>query len=232
MNSPAISENTTTGTQVFADALSSAMAQVDPANVYTPASESSSQSVDSTAMLLMCMMMNNNSDSDVNDVLYSILVQMLTGRDSTAGYSGELLGSDSSTSENQTSKVYDSIVKAALTRLGDRYSKAKAGQADYTDCSYLSRWCYREVGIELPRTAAAQAKYCADNGMTISKEELKPGDLIFFSLKKNGRFKNISHVGIYAGDGMMVDASSVKGKVVHRKLFDEGQVLYARPTAK
>lgn len=53
---------------------------------------------------------------------------------------------------------------------------------------------------------------------------------MFWSYKPNGRFMNITHVGIYAGDGKVVDASYSKGKVVYRNLFDEDkQVLYGRP---
>ena len=120
------------------------------------------------------------------------------------------------------------IVRLALSRLGDPYSQLKAGQGDYTDCSYLAQWCYQQVGISLPRTAADQGKYCVDNHLTISPADLEPGDLIFFSLENNGRFMNISHVAIYAGNGYIVDASSSRGQVVYRKLFD-GQVLYGRP---
>lgn len=41
---------------------------------------------------------------------------------------------------------------------------------------------------------------------------------------------NITHVGVYAGNGMVVDASSSRGKVVYRNLFDaDKQVLYGRP---
>ncbi len=114
------------------------------------------------------------------------------------------------------------------SRLGDPYSQKRAGSEDYTDCSYLTRWCYRAAGIELPRTAAAQLKELEEQGLNVTKEELKPGDLIFYSFKNNGRYKNISHVGIYAGNGMMIDASSVNGKVVYRGMFD-GAVAYARP---
>lgn len=64
--------------------------------------------------------------------------------------------------------------------------------------------------------------------LTISPNDLVPGDLVFFSHDTNGRFMNITHVGIYAGDGYIVDASSSKGQVVYRKLFS-GQVLYGRP---
>ncbi len=120
------------------------------------------------------------------------------------------------------------IVRLALSRLGDPYSQSNAGQDDYTDCSYLTQWCYQQVGIFLPRTAAEQAEYCVDNGLTISPNDLEPGDLIFFSLDDNGRFMNISHVAIYAGNGYIVDASSSRGQVVYRELFG-GQVLYAKP---
>ena len=124
-------------------------------------------------------------------------------------------------------------VRLGLSRLGDPYSQEKRGQGSYTDCSYLVQWVYKKLGINLPGTAAAQGKYCVDNGLTISKSSLAPGDLVFWSHKPNGRFMNITHVGIYAGDGKVVDASSSKGRVVYRDLFDsDKQVLYARPYAE
>ena len=122
------------------------------------------------------------------------------------------------------------IVRLSLSRLGDPYSQPKAGQGNYTDCSYLAQWCYAQVGVSIPRTAAAQGKYCVDNGLTISPNDLVPGDLVFWSFENNGRFMNITHVGIYAGDGMVVDASSTRGQVVYRKIYDtSNQVLYGRP---
>lgn len=151
----------------------------------------------------------------------------------------ELLGIDSSTglTPDQLQSLYNSlppgqfgaqIVRLALSRLGDPYSQLYAGQGNYTDCSYLTQWCYAQVGISLPRTAADQAQYCVNNHKTISPNDLEPGDLIFFSLENNGRFMNISHVAVYAGNGYIVDASSSRGQVVYRELFG-GQVLYARP---
>ena len=123
-------------------------------------------------------------------------------------------------------------VRLALSRLGDPYSQKLRGQGSYTDCSYFARWVYRQLGVSLPGTAAAQGEYCVANSLTISKADLAPGDLVFWSYKPNGRYMNITHVGVYAGDGMVVDASSSRGKVVYRDLFDSGkQVLYARPYA-
>lgn len=121
-------------------------------------------------------------------------------------------------------------VRLALTRLGDPYSQVLAGQDRYTDCSYLVQWVYRQLSIQLPRTAAEQARHCVDNGWTIRFEDLAPGDLVFWSYASNGRFMDITHVGIYAGNGKVVDASSTRGQVVYRNLFDaDQQVLYGRP---
>ncbi|ETT53885.1 hypothetical protein BSK66_12425 [Paenibacillus odorifer] len=121
-------------------------------------------------------------------------------------------------------------VKLALTRLGDPYSQPKAGQDDFTDCSYLVQWVYQQLGINLPRTAAEQARFSVENGLTVSSADLVPGDLVFWSYERNGRFMDITHVGIYAGNGKVVDASSSRGQVVYRNLFDsDKQVLFGRP---
>ncbi|MCQ4922258.1 C40 family peptidase [Tissierella carlieri] len=122
------------------------------------------------------------------------------------------------------------IVQLAMTRLGDPYSQEKRGQGRYTDCSYLTMWSYRQIGITIPATAAEQARFCVKKKITVAKKDLVPGDLVFWSHKPNGRFMNITHVGIYAGGGKVIDASYSKGKVVYRNLFDSNkQVLYARP---
>lgn len=169
----------------------------------------------------------------------NILEEMLSGEFRPLMFA--LLGMDGDTglTSEQLQNLYNDlpegelgaeIVKLSLSRLGDPYSQPKAGQGNYTDCSYLAQWCYAQVGVSIPRTAAAQGKYCVDNGLTISPNDLVPGDLVFWSFENNDRFMNITHVGIYAGDGMVVDASSTRGQVVYRKLYDTAnQVLYGRP---
>lgn len=127
------------------------------------------------------------------------------------------------------------IVQYAVSRLGDPYSKAKRGQGNYVDCSYFARWCYQQAGVSdfTAPTAASQAEYCVDNDLCISYSNLQPGDLIFWSFKKNGRFMNISHVGIYAGDGYVIDASSSRGMVVYRPVFGESSIVVCgRPHVK
>ncbi|MEG2361484.1 MAG: hypothetical protein RSB97_06600, partial [Christensenella sp.] len=55
------------------------------------------------------------------------------------------------------------IVQTAITRLGHPYSQPKRGQGDYVDCSYFTWWAYKQVGIDIPMTAAEQGRYCAEN---------------------------------------------------------------------
>ncbi|HHY78057.1 MAG TPA: glycoside hydrolase [Clostridiales bacterium] len=81
---------------------------------------------------------------------------------------------------------------------------ASSGQA--FDCSGLTTYIMKNYGINLDRTASQQFK----KGTPVAKEDLKPGDLVFFS--SNG--KNIGHVGIYIGNDKFIHASSVKKKVV------------------
>jgi len=83
---------------------------------------------------------------------------------------------------------------AALSRRGDPYVWGAAGP-DAFDCSGLAVWAFAQEGITLPH-------YTGDlwnSGVHIPRADLEPGDLVFF-------FPDISHVGIYLGNGLMVDA--------------------------
>ncbi|MDL2235963.1 C40 family peptidase [Christensenellaceae bacterium OttesenSCG-928-L17] len=118
------------------------------------------------------------------------------------------------------------IAQRAIARVGTPYSQL--------DCSKLVQTVYGEVGIYLPRTSVEQAKYCYNNGYTIAASQLQAGDLIFWSKPgcSCGRWNEIHHVGIYIGNGQIVDASSSKGRVVLRNVWQgSGFVIYmyARP---
>ena len=85
---------------------------------------------------------------------------------------------------------------SALTKVGDPYVWGAAGSGQF-DCSGLVVWAFQQYGISLPH-------YTGDlwnSGVHISRNDLEPGDLVFF-------FADISHVGIYIGDGLMVDAAT------------------------
>ena len=64
----------------------------------------------------------------------------------------------------------------------------------------------RALGIKLPRNSAKQQEFCTG----VSRNELSPGDLVFFS-NNSGR---INHVGMYIGAGNMIHASSSRGVII------------------
>jgi cell wall-associated NlpC family hydrolase len=90
---------------------------------------------------------------------------------------------------------------AALSRRGDPYVWGAAGPDEF-DCSGLVVWAFAQEGISLPHFTGD----LWNSGVHISRADLEPGDLVFF-------FADISHVGIYLGNGLMVDAPDF-GEVV------------------
>jgi cell wall-associated NlpC family hydrolase len=85
-------------------------------------------------------------------------------------------------------------LRIAMTRIGDAYVWGGAGPTTF-DCSGLVVWAYAQLGISLPHFTGDQW----NSGVHVSRAQLEPGDLVFF-------FANISHVGIYVGNGFMLDA--------------------------
>jgi len=182
-----------------------------------------------TAMLLMMAGSSFGSSYGMDAAMTSMMSFMQAGG---VGGLKALLGNSGSSATGQA------IVQQAMSRLGDPYSKSKRGTGNYVDCSYLVQWAYKQVGIDIPGTAAAQAKYCYENGYTISKDELQPGDLIFWTKHSStaGRWRNIHHVGIYAGNGKIVEAKNNRNGVEIDDIWgQEGNggdweiVMYARP---
>ncbi|WP_308406633.1 bifunctional lytic transglycosylase/C40 family peptidase [Streptomyces sp. AC555_RSS877] len=74
------------------------------------------------------------------------------------------------------------------------------------DCSGLTVYAYAKAGIQLPRTAAAQAGVGQRIPASLGTSALKPGDLVFYA-DAPGRDATIYHVGIYLGSGQMVNAA-------------------------
>lgn len=130
----------------------------------------------------------------------------------------------------------NSAVDLALTKLGTPYSQSLRDQGSYFDCSSFTFWVYSRLGVNLSyggsNTAASQGRYIVEHNLAVSKDNLLPGDLIFYSFKTNYRYLNITHVAIYCGNGYVVDASSSKGKVVCRPIYNTNKiVLCGRPCA-
>lgn len=145
--------------------------------------------------------------------------------------------------EISSKKGYQAMKKAiAISKTKTTYSQARRMSKRYYDCSSMVSRVYRNYGVYFgsPRgwspTAADIGKWCTRNKKIVAKKavsykKLLPGDLIFFSSGKNGRFKNITHVEMYTGGSTDVSASSTYGKVVHYGYSRSSQiVLIARPT--
>ena len=84
---------------------------------------------------------------------------------------------------------------------------------DAFDCSGLTQYVYQEFGIDLPRRAITQSGAGEPAG-----RRLQRGDLVFFST--DTRRSEVTHVGIYEGGGMMIDASKRFGRVRRDDLSD------------
>ncbi len=89
-----------------------------------------------------------------------------------------------------------SALAAGMTRVGDPYVWGATGP-DQFDCSGLVQWAFHHVGINLPRTSQQQATV----GTPVQRDQLQPGDVVFF-------YSDASHVGIYAGNGLILHAST------------------------
>jgi peptidoglycan DL-endopeptidase CwlO len=85
-------------------------------------------------------------------------------------------------------------LQAAFTKEGDPYVWGAAGPSEF-DCSGLVMWAYEQVGISLPHYTGSQW----NSGVHVSRADLEPGDLVFF-------YSDISHVGMYIGNGLMINA--------------------------
>lgn len=100
------------------------------------------------------------------------------------------------------------LVSVTRTAVGTRYVRGGQSVASGFDCSGLVRYVMTALNVPVPRTAAQQAGVGVPLGRDAGR--LRPGDLLTFG--RRGR--DVSHVGIYVGNGRYVHASSVAGRVI------------------
>ncbi len=109
------------------------------------------------------------------------------------------------------------IIQKASQYIGTPYRYGGEGPGGF-DCSGFVRYIYSNFGIKLPHSAAAQSAM----GQAVSREELLPGDLVFFCCGRGG----IDHVGIYCGSDSFIHSSSPRSGGVIYSSLSEG--YYAR----
>ncbi|MFI7237327.1 NlpC/P60 family protein [Streptomyces cyaneofuscatus] len=101
----------------------------------------------------------------------------------------------------------EKVLAFARAQIGKPYVWGASGPASY-DCSGLTQAAWREAGVTLPRTTWDQVKV----GTRVATSDLQPGDLVFF-------YDDISHVGIYKGDGMMIHAPKPGANVREESIY-------------
>ena len=156
------------------------------------------------------------------------------------GYSGNSGGQTISPEQYQA--IVDAIsdangkkvVEFALSKVGYPYSQELRHSGTHFDCSSLAYYAWKHAGVDIEylgsTTAAYEGQYCYDNNWLVHYDEMQPGDLIFFSYEQNGAFMNISHVAIYVGDGMLVEAANSRIGVVYRQVHSQDSiVMIGRP---
>jgi NlpC/P60 family len=106
----------------------------------------------------------------------------------------------------------EDVVDLAAKLIGRPYVWGAEGPHSF-DCSGLTQFVYQKVGIELPRRAISQSKVGDRAGSRFQR-----GDLLFFS--NDSKQSLVTHVGLYEGNGVMIDASKRHGRVRRDSLDD------------
>lgn len=178
---------------------------------------------------------------DENQVELLELV-MGSGNFTLSGYAGGGAELSSKLTNSEINEILEGVTdvnqqfvcRYALNRVGYPYSQAYRDSGNYYDCSSLAFYSWKAAGINISyggsTTAASEAQGLEEAGKTVSYESMQPGDLIFYSYCRNGRYKNISHVAIYIGNGKVVEAKSEQYGVVYGDIpSPESIVLIGRP---
>ncbi|MFC4786594.1 NlpC/P60 family protein [Nocardioides sp. MAHUQ-72] len=108
-------------------------------------------------------------------------------------------------------------VQYAMAQVGKAYVYGAAGPSAF-DCSGLTMMAWAQAGVALPHSSSAQY----NSGPHIPESELMPGDLVFY-------YSPISHVGMYIGNGMIVNAENPSAGVKVTSLHTMPYVGAVRP---
>lgn len=108
------------------------------------------------------------------------------------------------------------VISAARAQIGTRYTWGGSSPSSGFDCSGLVYHAYNQAGVNLPRKTAKGYTF---GGRIISQSQAKPGDLVAFTGNDYG------HMGIYVGNGKIIDASGSRQQVVERSIWNAPHVF-------
>jgi peptidoglycan DL-endopeptidase CwlO len=106
-----------------------------------------------------------------------------------------------------TASIANAIIETGKAYIGVNYVYGGTSPSGF-DCSGYVQYVFAKHGISLPRISRDQYR----SGTSVSYTNLQPGDLVFFSLAKNGV---VDHEGIYIGNGQFLNAASSKGVTIY-----------------
>lgn len=145
-------------------------------------------------------------------ILLSVAPTAANADTGITNYFGDYNASVSQTSNNASTA--DSLIAKAKNFIGLPYRFGGTSPTSGFDCSGFMQYVYKQTAnINLPRTSGSMAQV----GERVSRDALKPGDMVFFSLG-GGR---ISHVGMYIGEGRFIHSPST-GKSISITSLDTG----------
>lgn len=175
-------------------------------------------------------------DEDRTAILNQLMSAYITNNPSGGSQISELQESltpqeISNITDKISNPTQKAVVSFVLSKVGYPYSQPLRNSGKAFDCSSLAYYAWKSAGVDISfvggTTAAAEAEGLKDK--TVKEENLQPGDLIFYSYTTNGRYKNISHVGIYVGNGKMVEAVDEAHGVCLGNYHNGGLVMICRP---
>lgn len=147
---------------------------------------------------------NNNEEENNNEKKYENINNVIITKDIEEDYFRYL------------------IIKNSVNYIGNEYKWGGLDLENGIDCSGFTMKLYEQINIDLPHYSLAQSR-C---GTEITKDELKPGDLIFYIRNNYGRGNTIGHVSIYLGNNLIVHAKGEKYGIVVEEFNDASSCKY------
>ena len=136
--------------------------------------------------------------------------QQESGTSDSSESSGSGTSPSTSTDSSYAAKA-EKAIAFARAQIGKPYVWGATGPGSY-DCSGLTQAAWKAAGVTLPRTTYDQV----DAGTTVPVSQAQPGDLVFF-------YDDITHVGIYIGNGMMIHAPKPGAYVREESVYYDGE---------
>ena len=110
----------------------------------------------------------------------------------------------------------EGVLRYARAQIGKPYCWGGAGPGCF-DCSGLVESAWRQAGVALPRTSEAMSRQLHE----VPLLEAQAGDVLYWP----------GHVGLYAGDGLVIDAGATKHRIAERRLWGVPRVLRPQGSA-